>query len=126
LSAKAHATAEAVGLSRKIHRHPSVVSAKTLHDVDDMSNFAPETFTLSGDYVRRALDALEVAKRQVHLAQSASDGWRMEEALSDVEDGVTEQISRIKTAKEAEEDDDEESGRAERIRRSERPLHPAA
>jgi hypothetical protein len=90
-----------------------------------MSNFPPETITLSGDALIRAVAALELAKRQVRLAQNMTDGWRIEEALSEAEDGLSDHIRGIRRAIEAAEDDEEESGLAERIRRSERPLHPA-
>jgi hypothetical protein len=56
----------------------------------------PATFTLSGDYEHRVLEALKVAQHQVRLAQGGA-APRMQDALVGLEDALSDQIACWKT-----------------------------
>ena len=81
----------------------------------------PDTFTLTGAYENRVLEALRVAQHQVRLAQ-AQAAPRMLSALVGLEDALSDQIAWPENAAE---DDAEESGEAERERQTWRPLRAA-
>jgi hypothetical protein len=83
-----------------------------------------DTFTLSGDYENRVLEALRVAQHQVRLAQ-AQAARRMEDALIGLEDALSDQIAWLENAAEEDKADAEEAGEAERERQSWRPLRAA-
>lgn len=77
-----------------------------------------DTFTLTGDPITRAIDALKVAKHQVRLAQHAAHNWRLEGALSDIEDDLGVDLSRIQDAVDDDAADAEHSGEAEARRQA--------
>jgi hypothetical protein len=77
----------------------------------------PDTFTLSGDSVRRVRQALEVARHQIRVAWADAD-WRLEDVLIDGEEAIADQLARIDAAVAEAEADAEESGEAERQRRA--------
>jgi hypothetical protein len=85
-----------------------------------------DTFTLAGDPLARAMDALKVAKRQVRLAQHATDSLRIEAALSEIEDDLDVDLSRIKGAMDDDAADAEYSGEAEARRQAWYPRYRAA
>src|SRR3984957_12813426 len=58
-----------------------------------------DTFTLTGDYENRVLEALKVAQHQVRLAQ-ATARLRMEDALVGLEDALSDQIAWLENAAE--------------------------
>ena len=76
------------------------------------------TFTLIGDPVTRAIDALKVAKHQVRLAQHATNSARVEDALSDVEDDLAADLGRILNAVEGDVAEAEYNGEAEARRQT--------
>lgn len=77
-----------------------------------------DTFTLADNGLTRALEALQVAKHQVRLAQSATSSWQIEAALTEIEDDLSDCLARIHDALESDIADAEESGEVERERRS--------
>jgi hypothetical protein len=83
-----------------------------------------DTFTLTGDYENRALEALKVAQHQARLAQAGA-APRMQDALVGLEDALSDQIAWIEKAAEDDKADAEERGDAERERQSWRPLRAA-
>jgi hypothetical protein len=56
----------------------------------------PATFTLTGDYENRVLEALKVAQHQVRLAQGGA-APRMQDALVALEDALSDQILGLRT-----------------------------
>jgi hypothetical protein len=84
----------------------------------------PDTFTLSGGYENRVLEALKVAQHQVRLAQ-AQAAPRMQDALVGLEDALSDQIAWIENAAEDDKADAEASGDVDRERQSWRPLRAA-
>jgi hypothetical protein len=89
-----------------------------------MRNSVPDTFTLTGDYENRVLEALKVAQQQVRLAQPEA-APRMQSALVGLEDALSDQIAWLENAAEDDKADAEESGEAERERQAWRPLRAA-
>ena len=84
----------------------------------------PTSFTLTGDYEHRVLEALRVAQHQVRLAQDGA-APRMQDALVGLEDALSDQIAWLENAAEDDKADAEESGEAERERRAYHPLRAA-
>jgi len=87
-------------------------------------NSDPDTFTLSGDYENRVLEALRIAQHQVRLAQPEA-APRMQAALEGLEDALCDQIAWLENAAEDDKADAEETGEAERERQAWRPLRAA-
>ena len=83
-----------------------------------------DTFTLTGDYENRVLEALKVAQHQASLAQAGA-APRMQDALVGLENALSDQIAWLENAAEDDKADAEESGDAERERQSWRPLRAA-
>jgi hypothetical protein len=81
-----------------------------------------DTFTLTGDYENRVLEALKVAQHKARLAQAAP---RIKDALVGLEDALSDQIAWLEKAAEADKADAEELVVAERERQSWRPLRAA-
>jgi hypothetical protein len=81
--------------------------------------------TLKGDPLARALAALRIARHQVRLACSDTASARVEAALIDIEDQITDQISRIADAVDDDAADAEESGQAKHHRQAWLPLRAA-
>jgi hypothetical protein len=84
----------------------------------------PDTFTLSGDNVSRILQLLRVAQRHARLAQVVV-GPHLQDALTDLEDALSDQIAALDNAAQDDLADAEESGAAERERRALYPMRAA-
>jgi len=89
-----------------------------------MQTDVPATFTLSGDYEHRVLEALRIAQHQARLAKAGA-APRMQDALVGPEDALSEQIAWLENAVEDDKADAEESGEAERERNAYYPLRAA-
>jgi hypothetical protein len=85
----------------------------------------PETFALSGDNVSRITQLLRLAQRHARLDQ-AIVGPRLQDALTDLEDALTDQIGALDNAVQDDLADAEESGVADRQRRASYPRYQAA
>ena len=85
----------------------------------------PETFALSGDNVSRITQLLRLAQRHARLDQ-AIVGPRLQDALTDLEDALTDQIGALDNAVQDDLADAEESGAADRQRRASYPRYQAA
>ena len=83
-----------------------------------------DTITLTGTYENRVAQLLRAARHQARLAQAGA-APRMEDALAEVEDKLSEQLAALESAGDADLADAEESGEAERVRQSWRPLRAA-
>ena len=84
----------------------------------------PATFTLTGNYENRVLEALKIAQHQACLAQGGA-APRMVDALVGLEDALSDQIAWLENAAEDDKADAEESGQAERERLAYYPLRAA-
>jgi hypothetical protein len=87
-------------------------------------NSIPDTFTLSGDYESRVAQLLRITQHQVRVAQIAGRP-RMQDALTDLEDTLSDQLAALEHAAEDDRQDAEASGESERERRASRPLRAA-
>jgi hypothetical protein len=85
----------------------------------------PDTFRLSGDNVCRITQLLRWAQRHARLDQ-AIVGPRLQDALTDLEDALTDQIGALDNAVQDDLADAEESGAADRQRRASYPRYQAA
>ena len=87
----------------------------------DYHTQVPDTFTLSGDYEQRLVQALEIARHLARVAQGPA--YRhMQDALAKLEDALSDHLAAIETAADDDRADAEESGEAERVRRAYHPL----
>jgi hypothetical protein len=84
-----------------------------------------DNFTLKGDPLSRAIAALRVARLQVRLAIADTQSWRLEAALSDIEDEIGVHLATIADAVDTDAAEAEESGEAEARRQAELPLRVA-
>jgi hypothetical protein len=84
-----------------------------------------DVFTLKGDPLSRAIAALRVARNQVQLAIDDTGSWRLEAALSDIEDEIAVCLSRIRDAVDDDATDAEENGDAASRRQAWLPLRAA-
>jgi hypothetical protein len=84
-----------------------------------------DTFTLKGDPLSRAMAALRVARQQVRLAYDDTKSWRLEMALSDIEDDLSVHLSVINDAVDDDAADEEASGEAQARRQAWLPLRAA-
>jgi hypothetical protein len=84
----------------------------------------PDTFALSGDNISRIVQLLRLAQCHARLDQ-ATIGPRLQDALTDLEDALSDQIAALDNAAQDDLADAEESGAAERERRAWRPLRAA-
>ena len=84
----------------------------------------PETFTLTGDYEDRVAELLRIVQHQARLAQSVA-APHMQDALSDLEDEISDRIATLERAAEDDKADVEASGAAARERQAWRPLRAA-
>ena len=89
-----------------------------------MQTDVPATFTLSGDYEHRVLEALRIAQHQVRLAQGDA-APRMQNASVGLEDALSDQIAWLENAAEDDKANAEECGEAERERHAYYPLRAA-
>ena len=83
-----------------------------------------ETVTLIGTYESRVAQLLRAARHQARLAQAGARP-RMQDALTELEDALSEHLGALEGAADADLADAEDSGEAERIRQSWRPLRAA-
>ena len=83
-----------------------------------------ETVTLTGTYGSRLAQLLRAAQHQARLAQAGARP-RMQDALTELEDMLTDQLGALENAAEADKADAEETGEAERERQGWRPLRAA-
>jgi hypothetical protein len=83
-----------------------------------------ETVTLTGTYESHVAQLLRAARHQARLAQAGARP-RMQDALTELEDALSEQLGALESAADADMADAEDSGEAERIRQSWRPLRAA-
>jgi hypothetical protein len=77
-----------------------------------------DTFSLSGEYLDRLRQALQVASHQARVAQSGDYGRHVEDALLELEDTLGAELARIERALDDDKAEAEETGEAERERRS--------
>jgi hypothetical protein len=84
-----------------------------------------DTYTLVGDPIARATHALEVARHQIRVAQGDASA-RVESALVEAEDEISEQLGRIRNALADDADETEASGEADRQRSEWYPRYRAA
>ena len=83
-----------------------------------------DTVILTGTYESRIAQLLRAARHQARLAQAGARP-RMQDALTELEDALSEQLGALDSAADADLADEEETGEAERIRQSWRPLRAA-
>jgi hypothetical protein len=83
-----------------------------------------DTFRLSGDNVSRITQLLRLAQRHARLDQ-VMVGPRLQDALTDLEDALSDQIAALDNAAQDDLADAEDSGAAERERRAWHPLRAA-
>ena len=86
-----------------------------------LGNSVPDTFTLSGDDKSRLTQLLALAQRQARVAQTAA-APRIQDALTDLEDAIADQIAALANAAEDDKADAEALGDPGR---SWRPLRAA-
>jgi hypothetical protein len=84
----------------------------------------PDTFTLSGDNVSRITQLLRLAQRHARIDQ-VMVGPRLQDALTELEDALSDQIAALDNAAQDDLADAEASGAAERERRTWHPLRAA-
>jgi hypothetical protein len=87
--------------------------------------FGFDTVTLKGDPLEKAKAALRIARLHVQSANRDTTSWRLETALSDIEDNLGTHLTRIEIATCDDADDLEASGEASRLRQAELPLRAA-
>ena len=83
-----------------------------------------DTVTLSGTHESRVAQLLRAARHQTRLAQAGARP-RMQDALTELEDALSDHLGALECAANADLADAEESGEAERIRQSWHPLRAA-
>ena len=81
---------------------------------------APDTFSLS-DYESRVSQLLSITRHQARVAQVAA-APRMQDALVELEDAISDHLAALDSAAEDDKADAEASGKAERERQAWRPL----
>jgi hypothetical protein len=77
----------------------------------------PDTFTLSGDTVSRNIQLLRLAQRHARLDE-VMVGPHLQNALTDLEDALSDQIAALDNAIQDDLPDAEESGAADRQRQA--------
>ena len=85
----------------------------------------PDTFRLSGDNVSRITQLLRLAQRHARLDQ-VMVGRHLQDALTDLEDALSDQIATLDNAAQDDLVDAEASGATERERRASYPRYQAA
>jgi hypothetical protein len=85
---------------------------------------APDTFTLSGDPDSRIAQLLQLVQHQARIAQTAA-APRMQDALTELEDAISDQLAALDRAAEDDKADAEATGDAARERQAWRPLRAA-
>ena len=85
----------------------------------------PDTFTLAGDNVSRIVQLLHLAQRHARLDQVMA-GPRLQDALTELEDALSDQIAALDAAEQDDLAEAAESGEVERARQSWSPRYRAA
>jgi len=85
---------------------------------------APDTLTLSGDPESRIMQLLQLIQHQARIAQTAA-APRMQDALTELEDAVSDQLAALDRAAEDDKADAEATGQAARERQAWRPMRAA-
>jgi hypothetical protein len=85
---------------------------------------APDTLTLSGDPESRIMQLLQLIQHQARIAQTAA-APRMQDALTELEDAVSDQLAALDRASEDDQADAEATGEAARERQAWRPMRAA-
>jgi hypothetical protein len=85
----------------------------------------PDTFTLSGDNISRINQLLRLAQRHARLDQVML-GPHLQNALTELEDALSDQIAALDNAAQDDLADAEESGAADRQRRASYSRYQAA
>jgi hypothetical protein len=85
----------------------------------------PDTFTLTGDNISRITQLLRLAQCHARLDQ-VMVGPRLQDALTDFEDTLSDQIAALGNAAQDDLADAEEAGAAERERRASYSRYQAA
>lgn len=85
---------------------------------------APDTLTLFGDPESRITQLLQLIQHQARIAQ-ATAAPRMQDALTELEDAVSDQLAALDRAAEDDKADAEATGEAARERQAWRPLRAA-
>jgi hypothetical protein len=83
-----------------------------------------DIITLTGDYESRIAQLLQLARQQARLAQRGA-GPRLEDALTELEDALSDHLGALDRAIEDDNADAEASGRADRERDAWHPLRAA-
>jgi hypothetical protein len=94
------------------------------HSIMQAHNGVPDTFTLSGDYDARVAQLLRITQQHARVAQAAATP-HVQQALTEIEDAITDQLAALDNAAEDDWADAEASGDAEHERRSWRPQRAA-
>ena len=81
-----------------------------------------EKVAVAGDSERRVVELLQMARHYARVAQSDARP-RMQDAFTELEDMLTDQLAALKNAEE--DDKADEAGEAERERRAWQPLRAA-
>jgi hypothetical protein len=98
---------------------PRILSPMGIHQS------VPSTFVLSGDNVSRITQLLRLAQRHAQLDQ-VMVGRHLQDALTDLEDALSDQIAALDNAALDDLADVEESGAADRQRRASYSRYQAA
>jgi hypothetical protein len=77
-----------------------------------------DTFSLSGEHLDRLRQALKVARHQARVAQTGGYGRHVEDALTEIEEAITDHLARIENAVDDDKADAEETGESEHERRA--------
>ena len=85
----------------------------------------PDTFTLAGDNVSRIVQLLHLAQHYARLDQ-VMVGPRLQDALTELEDALSDQIAALNAAEQEDLADAQELGEAERALQSWSPRYRAA
>jgi len=85
---------------------------------------APDTLTLSGDPESRIMQLLQLIQHQARIAQTTA-APRMQDALTELEDAVSDQLAALDRASEDDKADAEATGEAARERQAWRPMRAA-
>ena len=88
------------------------------------SSAMEDSIALAGDTEDRLVQLLRMARHYARVAQSGPRP-RKQDALTELEDALTDQLAALDNAEEDDKADAEESGEAERERQAWRPLRTA-
>ena len=84
-----------------------------------------DTFTLSGDPESRIAQLLQLVQHHARIAQATAAAPRMQDALTELEDALSDQLAALDRAAEDDKADAEATGEAARERQAWRPLRAA-